>query len=101
VVLVSRISFSAWQRDGELAGRDVGVDVVARAVSSLPMGAITGMKSRESRSWMISGSMRTDLAHQAHVDLLLLVFLARDLELRAWMKWPSLPVRPTALPPPC
>ena len=63
------------------------------------MGAITGMKSRESSSWMISGSMRTTSPTRPTSIFFFLSSLLATLSLRAWMKWPSLPVRPTALPP--
>src|SRR5262245_39880103 len=60
---------------------------------------MTGMKSRESRSWMISGSMRTTSPTRPTSIFFFLSSLLATLSLRAWMKWPSLPVRPTALPP--
>ena len=64
-----------------------------------PIGAITGMKSRESSRLMISGSMRSiSPTRPMSTNSSWLVSLFSSI-LRAWMNAPSCPVRPTALPP--
>ena len=101
-VLVSSISFSAFSDLGQLAGHQIGVDVVGLPSSPTPIGAMTGMKSpRTSRSRR--GVDARHLADVADVDDLGGRHLRRlvrvTVSLRARMSSPSLPVRPTALPP--
>ena len=98
VVLVISTSFSALQRLGELAGDEVGVDVVRLAVAA-------DADRRDHRDEVARveqlddlGVDALDLADEADVDVLA-ARPTRSSILRAWMNAPSWPVSPTALPP--
>ena len=87
------------QHFGDLAGDDIGVDVVGFALFADANGAMTGMKAPLSRwsisdgsIWVISPTWPTSIRSPGLSLFSSISFLAR-------MQLPSLPVRPTALPP--
>src|SRR5690349_8783711 len=98
-VFVISTSFSARSVSASLPATRSALMLYASPSAPTPIGAITGMKSRESSRLMSSGSMRSisptrpmSTSCPGSASLL-------SSSLRARMNAPSCPVRPTALPP--